>query len=119
MGSEGSFDVLLTKAQFEGAKIKELAGSVKEAVKKTPVPKNPPGSTDRRAFPNGKRLYGHGSGPECYICQMKGHLARDCRYRGCGAPVETQGGRDRKNGRSSANQIATVSTQENEGKKAH
>ena len=41
---------------------------------------------------------------------MKGHLARDCRYRGRGAPVETQEGRGRENGRSSANQIATVST---------
>ena len=95
VGIEGSFDVLLTKAQFAEAKHKELAGSVKEAVKKTSVPKNPPsGSTDRRGFPNGKRLYGHGSGPECYICRM----AKDCRYRGRGAPVETQGGRGRENG---------------------
>ena len=119
VGSEGSFDVLLTKARFEEAKSKELAVSVKEAVKKTSVPKNSPGSTDRRGSPNGKKLYGYGSGPECYICRMKGHLARDCRYRGRGAPVETRGGRGRENGRSSANQIATVSTQEDEGKKAH
>ena len=101
MGTEGSFDVLLTKARFEEAKSKELTVSVKEAVKKTSVPKNPPGSTDRRGFPNGKRLYGYGSGPECYICRMKGHLARDCRYRGRGAPMETRGGRGRENGRSS------------------
>ena len=51
--TEGSFDVLLTKAQFEEAKFNELAGSVKEAVKKTSVPRNPPGNTNRRDFPNG------------------------------------------------------------------
>ena len=56
VGTDGSFDVLLTKAWFKEAKSKELAVSVKEAVKKTSIPKNPQGSTDRRGFPNGKRF---------------------------------------------------------------
>ena len=52
---------------------------------------------------------------ECYSCGVKEHLAKDCRYRGRAAPVESKGGsrsKETTTNNGTPCQVATVSTQD-------
>jgi hypothetical protein len=99
IGTEGTFDMLLSKARFEEVKgdstfdkpVKPLRvnlGGDQTNVKKHLPSHNAPSKT------------------ECYACGLKGHIARNCRYKGRSAPAEARGRNP------APRQVATISTDE-------
>ena len=74
-GVEGDLGKLLTKARFEEAKLRDLAGGIKQPSTPKPKSEHPPTQLDR----NQKRPI------TCYVCGATGHKAFQCRNRGRGA----------------------------------
>ena len=86
MGVRGTFDELLVKVRFEEAKRRETT--------KTST-RQPPNQTSSVARSPGQRTTLKTAQPRsdhtCFSCRGSGHFARECTFKGRGAPVEARG----------------------------
>ena len=126
VGSEGDFNMLLVKARFDEAKKRDLQSTSPSTSAAThsrsATPKPFSGTTDKRGANPTRRPPGGGiikPSNDCFNCGLRGHLARDCRYRGRAAPVESRGStrsRETTANNGTSRQVANVSTQDGDNK---
>ena len=95
-GIEGDFEQLLTQAQFEEVKLRELPAPQQS------TPQSRPNMVLNRESPKGQLVWRDGAprsqrqqeraagAGRCFNCGTTGHIARNCRWRGLGSS-EAQG----------------------------
>ena len=97
-GTEGSMDALLTKARFEGAKIRDLASNQQQRQKSFRSGFSGPSQHVKAAKLSGHQKSGttEKSTVRCYGCGVYGHYRNKCPVRDRGGPAESPGQRSTK-----------------------
>ena len=87
VGCERTFDELLLKARFEEARLRDIIhqGNFKSHQAPSATPSKKHLSQEKTGQKTSK------SEQRCYNCNGTGHYARECPYRGRGAPTEAKG----------------------------
>ena len=101
-GTDGDFEHQLTKAQFEEAKVRELAAATnasKNQAENPKLPAEPPKDNQRTSTPTNLDHI------KCHKCGMYGHYKRNCHYMTSSREQEAHG---RSN--SVANTVTAVMT---------
>ena len=94
-GVEGDFEQLLLRAHFEEAKIRDLSsqsdrhrgsGNSSHSGTRRSTPAGQQGKPTTGSRPNPRE-----GADRCFTCRRVGHYAKNCSYKGRGAPAEAQG----------------------------
>lgn len=96
-GAEGSFEELLSRARFEEAKRRELQLDKSMGASTIATTR---GRDSQQDSSRGGKTCGRGPSSEvlCYICEGKGHYARECPLKGRARDRETTGRQERVKG---------------------